>query len=153
MCPDERVFGQTYGAFLTKEKRITKHLGETSIRKHFDVIESVGSDLSKLEEAKQQWGLNRYDPQLEAIHDEYLTTFLQHFNSGSRKRIVPRWLKATGGECFYWGKLPSFTGQEAIDELAVHYREHYFDGEHIHLVTDQRLKTFRFYHEHAEDTF
>ena len=144
MCPDERIFGQTYGDFLSKEKRITKHIGETAMRERFDAIQAVGTDLSKLEEAKQQWGRNRYDPNLEATLDQYLTTFIRQFNAGHRKRIAPCWLKAPGGQWFHWGKLPRFKGQEPIDELVVHYREHYFDGDPIHLLIDQPVKTLTF---------
>lgn len=144
MCPDEKIFGQTYGDFLSKEKRITKHIGETAMRERFDAIQAVGTDLSKLEEAKQQWGRNRYDPNLEATLDQYLTTFIRQFNAGHRKRIAPCWLKAPGGQWFHWGKLPRFKGQEPIDELVVHYREHYFDGDHIHLLIDQPVKTLTF---------
>ncbi len=144
MCPDERIFGQTYGAFLSKEKRITKHIGETGVRAHFDAIQDVGTDLMKLELAKQQWGRSRYDAKLEATFVFFLTTFFQEFNAGRCKKIVPWWLKAPGGQCFYWGELPRFKGQEPIEKLHVHYREHFFDGFQIHLVIDQPVKTLTF---------
>ena len=144
MCPDERIFGQSYGAFLTHEKRITKHIGETPMREQFDAIRAAGSDLSKIEEAKQRWGQDRYDPDLESVHDSHIKAFIRNFNAGHRKQVVPGWIKAPGGQWFYWSELPRFDGQEPVDELVVDYREQYFDGEHIRLVTEQRLKHFTF---------
>ena len=55
---------------------------------------------------------------------------------------MPAWLKAPRGQLFYWGALLRFTGQEPIEELVVRYREHYFDGRTVVLVTDRQLKAF-----------
>ena len=142
MCPNERIFGQEYGAFLSDEKRINAHVGEAHKREQFDALRAVGEDLSKLEQAKQEIGSSRYDPKLEAVHDRYITAFIRNFNAGHRKRMIPAWLKAPGGQLFYWGTLPRFTGQEPIDELVVHYREHYFDGQRVVRVTDRVVKKF-----------
>ena len=137
MCPNDRVFGQTYGDFLSEEKRITDHLGETKDRSVFDALNGVGSDLAKLAQVKAELGESRYDPALVAKHARYATPFLQNFNAGKRKRVCPSWLKAPGGQLFHWGKLPRFTGQEPIDELVARYREEYFDGHRIVQVTDR----------------
>ena len=59
-----------------------------------------------------------------------------------RKRVCPVWLKAPGGLLRYWGTLPRFTGQEPIEKLIVRYREQYFDGERIHLVTDKIVREY-----------
>ena len=131
MCPNERIFGQVYGAFLVDEKRITWHIGESHKREQFDALNAVGEDLAKLERAKEELGSSHYDSNLEFIHDRYITAFFQNFNAGHRKRLFPVWLKAPGGQLFYWGELPRFYGQEPIDELVIHYREHYFDGQRI----------------------
>ncbi len=142
MCPNERIFGQLYGGFLSDEKRISKHIGETTKRNQFDALNAVGEDLSKLEQAKEELGRSYYDSKLEAVHDRHITAFFQNFNAGRRKRLVPFWLKAPGGQLFYWGQLPRFSGQEPIDELVIHYREYYFDGRRVALVTDRLVKEF-----------
>ena len=142
MCPNERIFGQTYGAFLSHEKRVNKHLGETRRRKQFDALTAVGEDLAKLEQVKEELGESRYDARLEAVHDRHITDFLRNFNAGHRKRLCPGWLKAPGGQLFYWGELPRFRGQEPVDELVIHYREDYFDGRRVVRVTDRVVKQF-----------
>ena len=63
-------------------------------------------------------------------------------DAGHRKRLFPVWLKAPGGQLFYWGELPRFSGQEPIAELVIHYREHYFDGRRVVRVTDRVVKEF-----------
>ncbi len=151
MCPNERIFGQIYGAFLSDEKRITCHIGETEKREQFDALNAVGEDLSKLEQAKEELGRSRYDSNLEAVHDRYITAFFRNFNAGHRKRLFPVWLKAPGGQLFYWGELPRFSGQEPIYELVIHYREHYFDGRRVVRVTDRVVKEFEARELHAED--
>ena len=95
-------------------------------------------DGKALKRRKVLWWVRRA-----ARREQYLTTFLRQFNAGHRKSVVPLWLKAPGGQWFYWGKLPRFKGQEPIEELVVHYREQYFDGERIHLLIDQPVKTLR----------
>lgn len=151
MCPNERIFGQIYGAFLSQEKRITTHIGETANRKQFDAVNAVGEDLSKLVQAKEELGENRYDSNLEAVHDRYITAFVRNFNAGYRKRLFPLWLKAPGGQLFYWGELPRFSGQEPIDEMVIHYREHYFDGRRVVRTTDRVVKEFGASELHAEE--
>jgi hypothetical protein len=105
-------------------------------------LSAVGEDLSKLEQAKEEFGKSRCNAKFEATHDQYITAFLRNFNAGHQKRVCPAWLKAPGGQLFYWGKLPRFRGQESIDELVIHYRESYFDGQRIVTVTDQVVKQF-----------
>ena len=68
--------------------------------------------------------------------------FFRNYNAGHRKRVAPPWLKAPGGQLFYWGSLPRFTGQEPVDGLDVVYREYYFDGGQVHLVTENKIKHF-----------
>ena len=151
MCPNERIFGQVYGAFLVDEKRITWHIGESHKREQFDALNAVGEDLAKLERAKEELGSSHYDSNLEFIHDRYITAFFRNFNAGHRKRLFPVWLKAPGGQLFYWGELPRFYGQEPIDELVIHYREHYFDGRRVRLVTDRVVKSFGANELHHQD--
>ena len=83
--------------------------------------------------------------------NRYITAFFRNFNAGHRKRLVPVWLKAPGGQMFYWGELPRFSGQEPIDELVIHYREHYFDGRRVLLVTDRVVKAFGANELHHQD--
>ena len=87
-----------------------QHIGETVRRDQFDALSAVGEDLPKLEQAKEKLGTNYYDSKLEAVHDRYITAFFRNLNAGHRKRLVPVWLKAPGGQMFYWGKLPRFSG-------------------------------------------
>ena len=142
MCPNERIFGQTYGAFLSDEKRVSGHVGEVRKREQFDALIAVGEDLAKLEQVKEDLGTSRFDAELAAVHDRYITAFLRNFNAGHRKRLCPGWLKAPGGQLFYWGDLPRFTGQEPVDELIIHYREDYFDGQRVVRVTDRVVRRF-----------
>jgi len=142
MCPNERVFGQTYGECLSQELRITGHIGETSRRDCFEACHAVGQDSTALQAAKMAIGKSVYNAELEAVHDNYITTFFKNFNAGHRKRLVPLWLKAPGGQLFYWGELARFTGQERIVELVVRYREYYFDGERVTRITDTKLRHF-----------
>ena len=86
-----------------------------------------------------------YDADLEAVHDKYITTFIQNFNAGHKKRLFPVWLKAPGGQLFYWGRLPRFTGQKIIVELIVRYREYYYGGGELgHVVTDEVVKRYSY---------
>ena len=117
MCPNERIFGQVYGGFLSDEKRINGHIGETVRREQFDALNAVGEDLSRLDRVKEELGQSLYDAHLAAVHDQYMTAFLRHFNARHRKRVVPVWLKAPGGQLYYWGELPRFTGQEPVAGL------------------------------------
>lgn len=95
-----------------------------------------------LRKAKTDYGKSVYCAASEAVHDEYLKTFIHNFNAGHRKRLVPLWMKAPGGQLFYWGALPRFTGQEPIAKLNIVYREYYFDGVRVTVVTDRHIKTF-----------
>ena len=84
-------------------------------------------------------------------HMLYTSYTFRNFNAGHRKRLFPVWLKAPGGQLFYWGELPRFRGQDPIDELVIHYREHYFDGWRVVRVTDRVVKEFGASELHAED--
>ena len=75
--------------------------------------------MSRLGPVKEEFGSSCYEARLEAVHDRYMTSFFRHFNAGHRKRLFPVWLKAPGGQMFYWGELPPFSGQEPVDELVV----------------------------------
>lgn len=139
MCPNDRVFGQRFGDVLCDEMRITSHLGETGSRRIAEALWAVGRDLTRLERAKEELGTRRDDAELAAVHDRYMSSFVRNFNAGRRKRVCPAWLKAPGGQFFYWGRLPRFRGQEPIAEWVTRYREEYFDGERLVTVTDREL--------------
>ena len=142
MCPHERIFGQTFGDFVSDEKRLNKHCGETNKRENAERIWAAGSDLSALKQAKEDLGRSYYSVERTEAHDRYMKAFVRNFNAGKRKRLVPVLLKGWGGQMFYWGKLPRFTGQEPIEELVVRYREELFDGSGFQVVTDRVLKQF-----------
>ena len=142
MCPHERIFGQQYGEFLSNAKRLNGHIGETTDRACREAILDSGEDVSRIATAKEELGTSLYDAELGVQHDRYFTAFLRNFNAGRRKRVCPVWLKAPGGQLFYWGTLPRFTGQEPIAELVVRYREQYFDGERIHEVTNEIVREY-----------
>lgn len=141
MCPNERIFGQTYGDCISSDLRISGHIGETSRYECFKAINAAGQDVGALRTAKTDYGKSVYCAEREAVHDEHLKTFIHNFNAGHRKRVVPLWMKAPGGQLFYWGALPSFTGQEPIAKLNIVYREYYFDGVRVTVVTDRHIKT------------
>lgn len=89
---------------------------------------------------KAKFGQPAYDQELEFEHDWYMREFLTNFNLGRIKRICPRWLKAPGGQFFYWGRHPRFLGQEQVKRLTMRYREGIFDGQQIVTLRDDFLK-------------
>ena len=143
LCPHERLFGQRYGDFLVHDPHLTSHLGEVE---RFTIYRALMEmeDVSELQAIKDKYGVDPYDAEQAADHDRILRTFIQNFNAGRPKRVCPRWLKAPGGQMFYWGALPRFTGQEPIDRLVVRYRERWFDGERIVAVADRVISTTEF---------
>jgi hypothetical protein len=142
MCPNERIFGQFYGDFLVKDKRLNMHVGECHSWEQFDAINSIDSDFTNFDLVKEKFGHSRYLPERSKTLDRYIREFFRNYNSGCRKRVVPGWLKAPGGQLFYWGTLPRFKGQEQVDELIIRYREYYFHGNEIHLLTNYKVKEY-----------
>ena len=144
MCPNERMFGKIYGDFLSREKRISKHIGQIGSRSMIDRVYAVGSDICELRRVKEEFGWSRYDEGLEKSFVKYMTRFFENYNAGKPKRIFPRLLKAPGGQLFYWDQLPRFKGQERVRELNAYYTEQYFDGDRIHRITKDLVKNISF---------
>jgi hypothetical protein len=47
-------------------------------------------------------------------------------NAGQRKSPLParlRWLKAPGGQLYYWGDLPRYRGQQPASGIVIRYQE------------------------------
>jgi hypothetical protein len=66
--------------------------------------------------------------------------FFKHFNAKKPKKICPSFLKAPGGQYFYWGLLSAFQGQEDVHKVVVKYREEFFDGHTFRIVYERSLK-------------
>ena len=95
----------------------------------------------QLDEIADRMGKCRYDPECVEQHDRYMLAFLTNFNRGKPKQVCSRWLKAPGGQLFFWGRLPRFRGQEPVKRLRVHYREEVFDGTQIVTLRNELIKT------------
>jgi hypothetical protein len=141
-CPNDRAFGLCKKAFyMTKDKVLTKHLGETSSEPLAYTLIQAGDDLGLLPKIVETFGQNCYSPAIRAMNIQYLKEFFTHYNEGEPKQLVPRWLKAPGSEWYYWGRLPRFTGQEKVSELEVLFlREYVTDDQVVRLYEKPVLK-------------
>ena len=145
MCPHERLYGKVHGCFLAPLKGVTYHLGEVWRHQLRDAIRSAGPDLENLEHVRAEYGIEPRDDEMRITHEAYLKRFFYEINQRSRKHVLPRWLrwlKAPGGQIFYWGELPPFSGQEPVTHVRIVYREEYFDGEQLVRLTDQCVLEF-----------
>jgi hypothetical protein len=142
LCPHERRYGQVHGSFMTQQKVCTFHLGEVTSRPLRDAIWAAAGAPEALENIKACWGQRHTDKRLAADERAYLSAFFAAFNAGRRKSVFPwalRWLKAPGGQCFYWGRRPGFRGQEQVSAVRLSYREEYFDGRRFVIIADEPL--------------
>jgi hypothetical protein len=133
MCPFEREYGRTPGLFLVTEPIVHGHLGIVWDYALLDSIVVSRGDPQALSEIRSRWGTSFYDPVQVAQHERFLVEMLSAVNSGVSKRVLPhplRWLKAPGGQIFYWGRAPAYNGQEPIKRVFIYYTEYYFDWEH-----------------------
>ena len=134
MDPHERIYGKVHGCFLTPVPAVTYHLGEVYKRDLRDAIRAAGPSLEGLEPVREQFGILPRSDVLAETHRNYLKAFFTAVNGGARKHVLPaplRFLKAPGGQIFYWAELPVFAGQEPIDKVSLVYREEYFDGREL----------------------
>ena len=134
MCPHERLYGKVHACFMTPVAGFTYHLGEVWKHDLRDAIRNTGPDPARLDALRQDFGIWPRDDVLAANHIAYLRAFFSHINQRSLKHTLPsrlRWLKAPGGQCFYWGELEAFDYQEQIDKIVLTYREEYFDGNEL----------------------
>jgi hypothetical protein len=142
-CPHERLYGRVHGYFMTDEKICTEHLGEVKDRQQRDLIWSCEGDPLLLGGVKDHWGRARRNKSKSAQHRDYLLRLMVAYNAGRRKSVYPRWLrwlKAPGGQFYYWGRTPRFRGQERAARVIVSYREEYFDGRAYNVITDRVLE-------------
>lgn len=140
MDPHERIYGKVHGYFLAPVPVLTYHLGEAFRHELRDGLRAAGGDPERLDALREQFGIEPRDARLLENHETYLQRFCWELNRGARKHVLPsrlRFLKAPGGQCYYWGDLPAYRRQEPIEELEVVYREEYFDGEALQRLRDE----------------
>ncbi|MEO0325374.1 MAG: hypothetical protein AAF447_20630 [Myxococcota bacterium] len=140
MDPHERIYGKVHGCFLATAPVCTYHLGEVYKHDLRDAIRRAGPTLEGLEPVRRQFGIQPRSEAMAARHRAYLRAFFGALNGGARKSVLPgwlRWLKAPGGQVFYWNELPKYRRQEKVTALRVVFREEYFDGEELVRLRDE----------------
>lgn len=126
MCPFEREFGRFAGYFLSREPLLHGPLGGLFDRTVRDRVVDARGDLEKLDELKRAHGKERWDPDMATAHLHFLREMFTRLNAGARKGPLParlRWLKAPGGQVFYWGDLPSYRGGEPVSRIVIRCQE------------------------------
>jgi hypothetical protein len=114
-----------------------------------DRVVDARSDLGKIDELKRSHGKVRWDPDLAAAHLHFLREMFTRLNAGARKGPLParlRWLKAPGGQVFYWGDLPPYRGQEPVSRIAITCQERCYlpDANVFALLRDRVLAEIDF---------
>ncbi len=145
MCPHERLYGRVHGCFMIDEPVFTYHLGEVWKRDLRDRIREVRENPAVIDDIRRDFAISVLEPKQTEQHITYLKRFLGRINEGRRKFVFPkalRWLKAPGGQFYYWGDLPRYRGQEPAAEVEVWYHEQYWDGEVRHEFTHKKLLSF-----------
>ncbi|MEM6730230.1 MAG: hypothetical protein AAF658_01670 [Myxococcota bacterium] len=145
MCPHERLYGRVHGCFMVDEPVCTYHLGEVWRGDLRDEIRSLRDAPERLEQIHRDFSISIEESEQTQTHVAYLKRFLRALNDGKRKFVFPkslRWLKAPGGQFYYWGDLPRYRGQEPAREVEVWYREEYWDGEVHHEFLNKKLVAF-----------
>jgi hypothetical protein len=130
MCPFERDYGRIYGYFLVAERIIHGHLGIVWNLHLRDAIIATGGNQQVIEHLKAKYGVSFYDAAKIAEHDRFLIAMFKEINNGARKNILPGvllWLKAPGGQFYYWGEKPAYHGQEPARAIRIFYTEKFFD--------------------------
>ncbi|MCB1149775.1 MAG: hypothetical protein KDK48_06370, partial [Chlamydiia bacterium] len=139
-CPNDRAFGLCKkGFYMTEEKILTKHLGETPSEGLAYSLIRAGEDLGLLNRIVESFGQNCYSPAIRAMNTQYLKEFFANYNKGKAKRLVPKWLKAPGSEWYYWGELPRFEGQEQVTDLEVIFLREYVTDEKVVRLFDKTV--------------
>jgi hypothetical protein len=144
MCPHERLYGRVHGCFFVPHKAMTYHLGEVWKRELRDAIIATRGEPRALDEARERFGIDTREPAMAAHHRAYLRRVFSQLNAGARKHVLPRWLrwlKAPGGQIYYWGDLPAYRGQEPVVAVELHYREEFYDGKELQVVKVEHLTT------------
>ncbi|HJL15516.1 MAG TPA: hypothetical protein RMH99_07675 [Sandaracinaceae bacterium LLY-WYZ-13_1] len=143
MCPHERLYGKVHGCFLAPHPVCTYHLGECFRVELRDALRAAGPCPEALDGVRARFGITPRDEAMAHAHRRYLAAFFDALNRGAPKRVLPRalrWLKAPGGQIFYWGDLPAYRGQEPIASVSLRYREEYFDGARLHRLRDELVE-------------
>ena len=143
MSPNDRLFGNRSGFFLTRGKRITKHLGQTRQFEVADAIYSNTNSASGICEIIEQFGEDASDTQLEQYHDQYMRAFFTNFNRENRKAVCPRWAKAPGDQYYYWGENERFRGQEKVRRIIIRHRQELLSGDTIIPIKNELIKTLK----------
>ncbi|MEL6544774.1 MAG: hypothetical protein AAFQ82_09115 [Myxococcota bacterium] len=144
MCPHERNYGRVQGCFMIDGPVFTYHLGEVWVRELRDDIWSLRDAPGRIDELREKWGISVYEAEQAAQHERYLKRFFQQLNRGARKFIFPRalrFLKAPGGQFYYWGDRTRFRGQEKIEKIEVWFHEEWWDGEVHHQFQERMLRS------------
>lgn len=142
MCPHERLYGRCHGCFLVPHPVFTYHLGEVWRRELRDGIRELKRNPEGIDELRKKFGIDVSNAAQTQQHQEYLGVFFQRLNAGARKAVLPkslRWLKAPGGQYYYWGDLLRYRRQEPVQRVQAWYREEYFDGEDYLLLNEGLL--------------
>ncbi len=142
MCPHERLFGKVNGCYLTPVPVFTYHLGEVWKHDLRDAIRNAGPHLEELDQVRREYGILPRSQELTDNHIHYLKRFFGKLNLGYQKHVLPkmlRWLKAPGGQVFYWSDLPKYAEQEPITKVSLHYREEYFDGQTLRRLCNEPI--------------
>ncbi len=140
MDPHERIYGKVHGCFLATAPVCTYHLGEVYKHDLRDAIRGAGPTLEGLEPVRRQFGIQPRSEAMASRHRAYLRAFFGALNGGANKSVLPRalrWLKAPGGQIFYWNELPKYRRQEKVVALRIVFREEYFDGETLVRLRDE----------------
>ncbi len=142
MCPHDRLYGKVHGCFLAPVPVLTYHLGEVWKLELRDAIVASRGKPERLDEVRRRYGIVPRSPDLVARHEAYLRRFFRHLNAGAKKHVLPpalRFLKAPGGQIYYWGDLPAYRGQEPVHLVTLHYREELFDGKELVRLREQQV--------------
>jgi hypothetical protein len=140
--PHERLFGKVNACYLTPTPVMTYHLGEVWKHELRDALRAAGPDLFKLDAVRATYGIEPRSALLAENHVQYIRRLFHELNHGANKHALPRalrFLKAPGGQCFYWGDLPPYRGEEPITAVTLHYREEYYDGTTLARLRDEEI--------------
>jgi len=138
--PHERFFGRHTPFFLIPHKMFHGHLGEVDSIELRDAIQATKGNLEEIDNLRARYGYFVHHPILEQRHDQYIKEFFRNFNTGEAKHRCPAWLKAPGGQFYYWGRLPPFTGQEPVEQVLLFFTEEFYNEKEILIIREEFLR-------------
>jgi hypothetical protein len=130
MCPWERDYGRMHGFFLVPRGLIHYHLGTTTSAAVRNAVVACGGSAAEIEAIQRAHGAVHYDAAAREDEARFLGTMFAALNRGARKNVLPAalgWLKAPGGQMFYWGSAPRYRRQEPARRIRAYYTEKYFE--------------------------